>query len=157
MVSLATRAQSDSDKVELFGGYSYMWFDHSPKFTNATRFSSFEVSGEYKFTDWLGGVGEFGAGVGNLGIPPSILTFLAGPQVSYPGRISPFAHVLVGGARFAGGDTVTNFSTAIGGGLDWKIGRHFSWRIVQGDYLMTRFFSATQHNARASTGIGFRF
>ena len=157
MVSLPTLAQSDSDKVELFGGYSYMWFNNARSFTRADQFGGPEFSAQYKFTNWIGAVADFGVGVGNLGIPPTVSTFLFGPQISLPARISPFAHVLAGAAYFSGGATDTVFSTAVGGGLDWKIGQHFSWRIVQGDYLMTRFFSTTQHNARAMTGIVFRF
>jgi hypothetical protein len=57
-------------------------------------------------------------------------------------------------ANLAGSDT--NFTTAIGGGLDYRIIRPVAWRF-QGDYVQTRFFSATQNNVRVSTGIVLRF
>jgi hypothetical protein len=46
---------------------------------------------------------------------------------------------------------------AIGGGMDYEIKQGMSWRIIQGDYLLTRFFSQTQNNGRLSTGVIFRF
>ncbi|HEX2712173.1 MAG TPA: hypothetical protein VHM88_08125, partial [Candidatus Acidoferrales bacterium] len=63
----------------------------------------------------------------------------------------------VGAAHFSGGASDTSLSAAIGAGIDWRIARRVSWRVFQGDYLVTRFFGATQHNARISTGIVFRF
>lgn len=144
LASLSAHAQ---DKVELFGGVSYMRFDH------ASNFGGWEFAGQYKVRSWLGGVADFSGEYGS----PSIHTFLFGPQVSFPGRISPFGHVLVGVAHFAGGAADTSLSAAVGAGLDWRIARQVSWRVIQGDYLATRFFGATQHNARISTGIVFRF
>jgi hypothetical protein len=152
LVSLSARAQ---DKVEVFGGYSYERFRPSPD----VNFNGWEASGQYKFTNWLGGVADFDGHYGSIaGVSSSVHTFLFGPQVSFPARISPFAHVLIGGAHFSGGGASdTSFSTAIGGGIDAKVGHNLSWRIIQGDYVMTQFFNDTQHNARLSTGIVFRF
>ena len=48
LASLSAQAQ---DKVEVFGGYSYLHFHASP----STNLNGWEVSGQYKFTDWLGG------------------------------------------------------------------------------------------------------
>jgi hypothetical protein len=155
LVSLSAHAQGISDKVELFGGYSYLRFDSSPQ----VNLNGWELSGQYKFTDWLGGVAAFSGHYGSpFGISSSVHTFMFGPQVSWPSRVSPFAHVLIGGARFsAGGGSTTAFASAIGGGIDTRIAHRLSWRIIQGDYLITRFGSSTQNNVRVSTGIVFRF
>lgn len=152
LVSFSAHAQ---DKVEVFGGYSYERFRPSPD----VNLNGWELSGQYKFTDWLGGVADFDGHYGSIaGVSSSVHTFLFGPQVSFPARISPFAHVLVGGAHFSGGGASdTSFSTAIGGGIDAKVGHNLTWRIIQGDYIMTQFFNDTQHNARLSTGIVFHF
>ena len=48
------------------------------------------------------------------------------------------------------------FSTAIGGGLDYRLIKGLGWR-VQGDYLQTRFFNSTQSNFRFSTGLALHF
>jgi hypothetical protein len=54
------------------------------------------------------------------------------------------------------------FSMAIGGGVDVPFSRRFSIRVIQADYLLTRFdgnngTAATQNNVRVSAGIIFRF
>jgi hypothetical protein len=66
--------------------------------------------------------------------------------------------VLLGGAHFsAAGFGDSAFAMAIGGGIDAEIKQGISWRIIQGDYLMTRFGSETQNNGRISTGVVFHF
>jgi hypothetical protein len=78
--------------------------------------------------------------------------------VSFPSRVSPFAHLLLGGAHFsAAGFGNSSFSMAIGAGIDTELIRGIRWRIVQADYLLTDFGSRTQNNARISTGIVLRF
>jgi hypothetical protein len=50
---------------------------------------------------------------------------------------------------------------ALGGGLDWNATEHFGIRVVQAEYLLTRFGvvnpTDTQNNARISTGVVFRW
>jgi hypothetical protein len=117
--------------------------------------NGWELGGNYKFTDWLGGVADID---GHYGSGASINTFLFGPQVNWPSRVSPFAHVLFGGARLGGGGaSTTSFSLAFGGGIDAEIVPHFYWRIFQADYLQTNFLGARQDNARLTTGIVFHF
>jgi hypothetical protein len=75
-----------------------------------------------------------------------------------PARVSPFAHVLLGGAHIsAAGFGNSSFSMAVGGGIDTELSKGLHWRIIQGDYLVTRFGSQTQNNGRLSTGIVLRF
>jgi hypothetical protein len=156
LVSLSAHAQ-DQDKVEIFGGYSYLRLDTSP--APSVNLNGWEASAQYKVTSWLGGVADFSGDYGSIaGVGTQFHTFLFGPQVSFPARISPFAHVLVGGAHISGGgNSDTAFASAIGVGIDAKITDRFSWRLIQGDYLISRFSDHTQNNARVSTGIVFRF
>ncbi|MGC2329871.1 MAG: outer membrane beta-barrel protein [Candidatus Acidiferrales bacterium] len=160
LVPLATHAQ---DKVEFFGGYSYMRVDASPSVNPGSGgfnlSGGWELSGQYKFADWLGAVADIDGHSGSPSdVSTSIHTFLFGPQVSWPTRISPFAHVLVGGAHVStGAYSDTSLSVAIGGGIDTRLVDHIYWRVIQGDYLLTRFFGNTQNNARVSTGIVFKF
>jgi len=150
LASLPAQAQ-DLSKVELFGGFSYTRFHSSP----AINLNGWEVSGQYRFTDWLGGVGDF---AGQYGSGASTYTYLFGPQISLPSRVSPFGHLLVGGAHFgAGGVGTSSFSTAIGGGFDVGITDQIYWRAAQVDYLMTQFGGGSQNNFRFSTGILIRF
>src|SRR5215467_13471847 len=148
LVSLSAQAQ---DKVELFGGYSYMHFRNSP----SANLNGWEIAGQYKFTDWLGGVADLDGHYGSA----STYTYLFGPQISLPTRVSPFAHLLLGGAHISqAGFGSSSFSMAIGGGIDIGLFHdQFYWRVIQTDYLMTQFASHAQNNFRASTGIVIRF
>jgi hypothetical protein len=86
------------------------------------------------------------------------LHVMVGPQISFPGRISPFVHVLGGVAHLSdNGITNTSYSVAFGGGIDMRLVPLISWRIIQGDDIVTHYFGAVQHNARVSTGLVFRF
>lgn len=84
---------------------------------------------------------------------------LGGPRlaVSY-GKFRPFVHGMGGIQRVnSSGNMYRPVAVDFGGGLDYKLPfRNFSWR-VQGDYVHTRYLSASQNDARASTGIVFRF
>jgi hypothetical protein len=152
LASFPARAQ---DNVEVFGGYSYMRFGSSP----ATNLNGWEISGQYKFTEWLGGVADFDGHYGSLrGVGRSVYAYLFGPQVSFPTRVSPFAHVLLGGAHSsAAGSGNSSFSIAIGVGIDSELSKGIHWRIVQTDYLVTDFGRRIQDNLRVSTGIVFHF
>jgi len=153
LVSLSAQAQ---DKVELFGGYSYMRFHNS----QSANLNGWEISAQYKFTDWLGGVADLDGHYGSPnGIGTSTYTYLFGPQISFPSRVSPFAHLLLGGAHISeAGFGSSSFSMALGGGIDVGLFHdQFYWRVIQTDYLMTQFGSRAQNNFRASTGIVIRF
>ncbi len=154
LVSFSARAQGLGDKVELFGGYSYMR-TASPSF----NLNGWELAGQYKVTDWLGGVADFDGHYGSPnGFSTSLHTFLFGPEVSWPARVSPFAHVLFGGAHgSSGGFSDTSFAMAVGAGIDTRLIHGIYWRIIQGDYLPTFFGNSRENNARLSTGIVVRF
>jgi hypothetical protein len=151
---IASTAQAQ-DKVELFGGYSYMRFESSP----SVNTNGWEISGEYKFAGPVGAVADFDGHYGSpFGASMGVHTFLVGPQVSWPARISPFAHVLIGGGHISvGGASDTSFAAAIGGGIDARLVHSIYWRVIQGDWLHTSFFGGGQGNARISTGIVVRF
>jgi hypothetical protein len=153
LASLSAQAQ---DKVEVFGGYSYRYLHSSP----STNLNGWEIAAQYKFTDWLGGVADFDGHYGSSnGIGTSTYTYLFGPQISLPSRVSPFGRLLLGGAHISEASLGrSSFSMALGGGVDVVLFRdQFYWRVIQTDYLMTQFGSQAQNNFRASTGIVFRF
>src|SRR5438034_7641474 len=75
--SVSVQAQ---DKVELFGGFSYM---HS----HSSNLTGWEISGQYKLRDWLGGVADVDGHYGSVnGVGTSTYTYLFGPQISLPSR-----------------------------------------------------------------------
>jgi hypothetical protein len=159
LVPLTAHAQ---DKIELFAGYSYMRVDATPAFnpqTTGFNTNGWEISGQYKLRDWLGAVADFdGHYASPDGVSTSVNTFLFGPQVSWPTRVSAFAHLLVGGAHVSTGPFAdTSLAVAIGGGIDTRLVHGIYWRVIEGDYLPTRFFGNTQSNVRVSSGIVFKF
>jgi hypothetical protein len=158
----------------VFFGYSFFNTDLSS--VDRANANGWEASIEGKIIPFLGFVADFDQHYGSQNFPGScpgpllcLITpvndsftetnFLFGPRVSVPvGKFRPFAEALFGGAHVnvnsVGSDT--SFATAIGGGLDYKIIRPIAWR-VEGDYVRTSFFGATQNNVRISTGIVLRF
>lgn len=110
--------------------------------------------------------------------------YLFGPRLSFrpTERFRIFAQAMVGGVHddteitfsnnlrstVRAASTNTSFSSSadswafdFGIGADWRLTNHWSWRIIQADYLATTFSSAKndnwQNNWRISTGIVFSF
>jgi len=186
VLALVAGSAQAQDKIELFGGYSYV---HAPTEWNEAvlcpapacpvtmvtpklSLNGWEFSGAYKAKDWLGLGADFSSHYGSFnGASYHLQTYLFGPQISLPGKISPFAHLLVGGAHATSGVTLTpasaltpangspsnGFATAVGVGIDIKIAPFVWVRPVQIDYLATRLNSSTQSQPRISTGVVLHF
>jgi hypothetical protein len=155
----------------VFFGYSYYNTDLSS--LGRSGLNGWTGSLEGKVLPWVGFVADVSGVYGSENIPilcpgppcPSVSisahqeNALFGPRVSFSvGKFRPFAEALFGAGHIntngAGSDT--SFATALGGGLEYKIIRPVAWRF-EGDYVQTRFFSATQNDVRLSTGIVLRF
>jgi hypothetical protein len=118
-----------------------------------------------------------------LSVSGSVFTYTVGPVLRFHvKRFEPFAEVMVGGAHnniyrniynacTAQGECInlsklpnnTALDFVIGGGLDLPFREHFSFRLVQIDYVRTSFGNSlvignsTQDNLRAQAGIVVRF
>ena len=185
-----SRAQ---DKIELFGGYSYLHASVEvgqspcgglcnlvePPVAQHTNLNGWDFSGQYKFLPFLGAVADFNGDYGTLdGVNTRVHTFLFGPQVSLPARVSPFAHALFGVANesqdaiplppacpvgipacgtFYSLGPDHSFATAVGAGIDVKVIRFVSVRLIQIDYLRTQLHRTNQNQPKASAGIVIRF
>ncbi|HTS12336.1 MAG TPA: hypothetical protein VMH00_09485 [Candidatus Limnocylindrales bacterium] len=172
------------DTFQVFGGYSYVRQSLAvnegilcPQPTCPTQtdtlhpsLNGFDVSVAYNPYRWIGAVADFGGNYGSVqGATTHFNTYLFGPQVRFPGPVSPFAHVLLGGAHEtigSGGGTNSTvlipgsssaFAVAVGAGIDVKVAPFVSFRPIQIDYLVTRFGSSTQNQPRASAGIVLHF
>ena len=169
----ATLASAQIPRGNVFFGYSYYNTDLSSN--DRANTNGWEASIEGKVIPWVGIVADFDAHYGsqNFAIfcPTCALSgtvnasftennYLFGPRVSVSvGKIRPFAEALFGAGHVNVNNGVgsdTSFATALGGGFDYKLIPLLAWRL-QGDYVQTRFFSATQNNVRISTGIVLRF
>jgi len=112
-------------------------------------------------------------GISKSGYSLTMSTFTAGGRYLLPtgrSQLRPFVQGLIGVAHASGslveGDTpaASNSGAAlaanIGGGLDLRVNRRFSLRMLDADYLLTRFDNGTndhQNNLRLSAGVVFHF
>src|ERR1017187_3599797 len=159
-------AQDEAPKAEVFAGYSFI---HAS--TNGVGFNlnGGSASVAYNVTPMFGIVGDFGgykagSDLGN----GTVYTYLFGPKIAYRqnAKFTPFVQALFGGAHASGGGgggsvSENAFAMTVGGGLDWNATPHIGVRLIQAEYLMTRFnFGAAsnrQNGARISAGVVFRF
>jgi hypothetical protein len=184
LATLFCAAPAPAQKIELFGGYSFV---HAPVTFNqisgtcalpctpttttpTLNMNGWEASGALKVFGPLAMVADFGGTTGSFhGASTHLNTYLVGPQLRLPGPISLFGHALIGGAHesihsaISGGGLITSgptqnaFATALGGGLDVHLLPFISLRAVQIDYLYTHFNSTKRNQPRISTGLVVHF
>ncbi len=179
LLAISGPAQAQ-DKVEIFGGYSFLRSSVPitvsllcpapacvPTTTNqAGNLQGWEASGTFKPKGWFGVTADFAGQYGTIsGANTHLTTFMAGPQVSFPGKVSPFARVLVGGARVGGSSALaqvlvpnsTSIAAAVGVGIDIKVFPALYVRPIQIEYMATRLNSVMQNHARVSAGVVLHF
>ena len=162
----------DSSKVDLYGGYDYVRYNASPRINGVPPSESADANGMsgqfiYKPYRLLGFVAELsGYEVAPHGRDTTYqVSYLFGPRINVlrRGKVTPFAHVLLGRVWAADGITlgsVTAFGIAAGGGIDLRVSRHIAIRLGQAEYLLTKFADGNnnrQNNFRFGTGIVLRF
>lgn len=158
-------AEDDRSSAELFGGYSYVPSNVANVGINSNGGSA---SLAVNLDRDLGFVADFGGYHGsNAGIGRTTFTYLFGPRLSFrsQSRFTPFFQVLLGGAHqsanLPGASGSNNaFAMTVGSGLDLRGDSHWSWRIVEAEYLRTSFSDGAnshQSNARISTGVVYRW
>jgi hypothetical protein len=149
-------AQNNQPKDEIFGGYSWLapngYGDLNFKANNIV--AGFDASNTYYFSRFhnlgfvLDGSGHFNGGMtpnpgtdGNSGT--SVGFGLGGLQYKYhASRVSPFVRLLLGVGSISPtccGGTRWNFAAGGGGGLDLSVGRRVSIRMVQFDYIYSKY------------------
>ncbi len=189
----------DPGRFELYGGYSYARASavvtevplcvttgcQLPSFVKTDRgnLNGWDVAGAVRVDSWLSVVadvtGHYGVFYDKNAPQPSTLhyqTYLAGAQLAYPARFSPFVRAMAGEAR----ETIIPSQAAIptsghipvykglpgsnnsiagifGGGVDYHLTQHLSIRLAQIDYLLTRFSNGVQNQALVSTGLVLHF
>jgi hypothetical protein len=126
-----------SQRVEIYGGAQFEHFKHV-----------------------LGITADFSGVYNSVRTDSSVYTFTAGPVLTarLP-VVQPFVHALFGGARIsAGGASDTAFAMFLGGGLDIGFRKGIAFRLIQADWLMTKFSDQTQDKqGRVSAGIVIKF
>jgi len=181
----------DTPKAELFVGYSYL--QAVPKLADGNRLvwlNGGSASIAYNLNRHWGivaDVGDYtnseirfqGASGATFTVHDAdggVISYLFGPRLSFRhDRVTPFVQALFGGVHASeitlSGCTLNctllptqnAFAWTGGGGLDVRVHRHLAIRIIQAEYLMTRFqdystgMTASQNDMRLSAGLVFRF
>jgi opacity protein-like surface antigen len=158
-------------QFEVAGAFSYV------RAKAANTGAGFDLNGgsasvAYNYRDRFAIVGDFGgyrfSGLGP-GLSSTMYTYLAGPRIPLRRnrRLKPFVQVLAGGGRLTASSSGVNasesgFVMAPGAVLDFMLRHRLAVRIIEADYLFTRFAhpdgsAAMQNNFRISAGLVFRF
>jgi outer membrane protein with beta-barrel domain len=168
------------DLFEVSLGYNYIHLGDA--FPETRNLHGVDASAFVNATSWLAVGGDFMANFGShtlknfffgdVDVDSRRYVYVFGPRITvwHNPQFRAFAEALAGGVHaeaelssqsrfFRGTQTASAdaFATAIGGGFDWRLTNHFSWRILQADYLGTSLGSDWQNNFRASTGIAYSF
>jgi Outer membrane protein beta-barrel domain len=148
--------------VEVFGGYSHLVANVS---ASSFNLNGVDASVTENLNRWFGGKLEYNAQFGTeAGNKVNTETLMYGPVFSYRKnpKFVPFGEALAGAVR--GGpeyldvsERVFHFAAAVGGGLDVTLTDRVALRVIQADYLLTRFSGTRQDNFRLSAGILLRF
>lgn len=168
--------QPQPDLFEASAGFNYIYLDRqSPETKNLY---GVDASLFVNATSWLGVGADFMANFGDhsgrtfigqsISVDSQRCVYVFGPRVTIwrNPQVRVFLEGLAGGVHAEAQATIHGlsqsasadaFATALGGGFDWRLTDHLSWRILQADYLGTSLGSDWQNNFRASTGIVYSF
>jgi hypothetical protein len=191
-IASAIKAQ-ETPQYEVFAGASYARQDLTNiKFINSL---GWHASLDGTANNWLSAVFDFSGYYSSpkvqlvglsapIPIDSSNYLYLFGPRFTYRKwqRLTPFAETLVGVANskftastvgLTNAVSSTTFAGAFGGGVDYAFKNWFAIRLIEADYVVTRFreisvdpttgqvgFNGqhrTQNNGRASAGFVIRF
>jgi len=148
---LGVSAQAQERKtIDVFAGYSYVRANPATSNSDGISLNGGSASIAYNVNNWLSGVADLGGyhSTNILGsrVDGTLSTYLFGPRVSYHhfGRVTPFGEVLFGVAHTSASllnttDTQNAFAMTVGGGFQVKVNHKLSLRLVQAEYLYTRF------------------
>lgn len=162
-------AQTFNDKSDFSVAYQYTRKDvktedlTKPSFDRTRDEHGANVGYTYYFTKSVGLGGELSANFGN---ETSTVTYLGTVTAKKrSGKANPFLIGTFGVTReriaseqfrFPNSrDTDTGAAFGVGTGFDYKVGKNTSIRVLRVDYLQSRIYGQTGHNARFSTGIVF--
>jgi opacity protein-like surface antigen len=126
----------------------------------------------YNLGDYFGLEGDFGGGHdGDKFFSGNVVTYMGGLRAHTNTRWDLFAEGLLGGAHISltptGGKTFSSnaFAWKLGGGLDYRVTPMISLRLIQADYLGTKFNAGkngfgknnTQNSLQLAVGVVFHF
>ena len=146
-------------EMEIFGGGQYERLQSS---YNGVGFNAvgWNASLTGNFHHFLGITGDISGGYNSHRTNSPVYTYTVGPVLTarLP-VVQPFVHALFGGATVMTGGVSDNvFAMLLGGGLDIGLRKGIGLRLVQADWLMTKFGGQEQdRQGRVSAGIVIKF
>ena len=168
LVLVFTGSAFSQHGAQIFGGYSYQR-------TGGEGGNGLNASVTGDIAPWVGITGDF-AVHSKVNADAKLLSFMFGPQFTshVNDATSMFVHILAGGYRASGSvassglgisvnSSGTGFSTATGGGVDFRVAPRIAVRPVQIDWIHlgnTSLFGAdmgSSNGFRYSGGIVVRF
>ena len=154
LISCVLCAPVFAQKVEIFGGAQY---EHLQSSYNAVGWNA-SLTGNFKHV--LGITADFSGVYNSRRAGSSVYTYTIGPVLTarLP-VVQPFVHALFGGATTSTtGRSDNAFAMLVGGGLDIGLRKGIGLRLVQADWLLTKFGDQTQdQQGRVSAGIVIKF
>ena len=154
LISCVLCAPVFAQKVEIFGGAQY---EHLQSSYNAVGWNA-SLTGNFKHV--LGITADFSGVYNSRRASSSVYTYTIGPVLTarLP-VVQPFVHALFGGATTSTtGRSDNAFAMFVGGGLDIGLRKGIGLRLVQADWLLTKFGDQTQdQQGRVSAGIVIKF
>ena len=184
---LARAQEEPYPKVELFGGYSYIYPNSRLHAVNPAIDANQEgnprgigLDFTYNFNHWFGLTADFSGTFFGAGETPAQLAILddmkfynfsVGPKLTYRRKhFAPFVEGMFGWHRFTEEDvplvgTSDTWGFMLGGGIDVPLTRHFGLRLLRGDYVYSThqfqpeaLVDTTRiRGLRAQTGFIFMF
>jgi opacity protein-like surface antigen len=183
---------SYTPRIEWFMGYSYLQGVPELAAGNRLVYlNGGSTSIAFNFNRYFGLVGDFGGfndtrllltsadggpSVNDEVQKGTVFTYMGGPRLSFRKyeRVTPFVQALFGGMHASEIKTgcvgncpqlpsANSFAMTAGGGLDLRVSHRIAIRLIQAEYLMTRFddlstgATATQNDMRLSAGLVLRF
>ena len=143
-----------AQRVEIFGGAQ---FEHLESSFNAVGWNA-SLTGNFKHV--LGITADFSGVYKSHRVDSSVYTYTVGPVLTarLP-VVQPFVHALLGGATASSeGVSDSAFAILVGGGLDLGFRKGIGFRLVQADWLLTKFADQTQdRQGRVSAGLIIKF
>jgi hypothetical protein len=160
-------AQQEVTKTEASTGLTYVRANTADGQCACFQLVGVSSSFVWNASERFSGVVDVGyqqsANINSTGYSLGLATYMGGPRISFRGqKFTVFGQALAGGVRAnsnSGFNVGNGFAGSAGGGVDLRITRRFSWRILQADYLLTRVNNGSsniQNNIRFTTGIVMR-
>jgi len=157
--------------IDLSAGYTYLHANAPPGGCGCFSMNGGSASVAFGLTPSLSVAADVGVthagNILNSTEALTLTTYLFGPrytQRTHVGHVLPYGQVLLGGVHSASNFIFSNggngFSLLAGGGFDVPFKKHWGWRAVQMDYLLTRVPNGStnsQNNFRVTMGLVYRF